>query len=329
MKDEKYFVYCDGILGVKTNMPDFKWVYGQVAPETTPYEYDKCVVKFEINIKKEKKLHNIAEYDSKFQSYYWNDKDNILSCRRKLFSKIPIGYNIKLDNDRVLVEIGRNYNALVKKRVMNLHGAYYLLSDLANVMLMQKGYITLYASAVAFSPMQKAVVCFAAPSTGKTLTATRLCEREGYSMIAEDVLISKGSELYSCPYTSSYRGKRSLLDSSGSIGRKRIVSNGAICACSHITDLVVLANGEEKARTDKQEVLRYVDILNGYLFNYCSSPIIKMLSYFDAEYNKDWYAEVKNQLEYLVDSSSYKIVYSKDPIEFSEKIHQMLVGEIK
>ena len=140
MKNEKYFVYCDGILGVKTNMPDFKWVYGQVAPETTQNEYDKCVVKFEINIKKEKKLHNIAEYDSKFQSYYWNDADKILSCRRSLLGKIRIGYNVKFESNRVIVEMGRNYHTFVKKRFMNLHDTYYLLSDLANVLLIQKGY---------------------------------------------------------------------------------------------------------------------------------------------------------------------------------------------
>ena len=329
MKDEKYFVYCDGILGVKTNIPDFKWVYGSVAPATTQDEYEKCVVKFEVNIKNEKKLCNIEDYDGKFQSYFWNATDKVLSCRRRLLGKILIGYNIRFEDDRVLVEMGRNYHVLIKKRVMNLHDTYYLLSDLANVVLMQKGFVTLYASAVEYAPMRKNVVCFGAPNTGKTLTATRLCELEGYSLIAEDVLISRGSELFACPYTSSYRAKRSFLDSTGAVGRKKVINTGVICRSANITDLVVLANGEKRTVTDKSEFLRLANVLNGYLFNYCSSPVVKILSYFDAEYSKDWYECVEKQMEALVNSSEHSIVYSKNAFEFSEQIHHMLVGEIK
>ena len=91
MKNEYYYVYCNGVLGVKTNIRNFRWIYGSVAPETILEEYEKCAVKFDICLKPEQELseHNC---DYSFQSYKWNDSEKIIGFRRSFLKKIKIGY---------------------------------------------------------------------------------------------------------------------------------------------------------------------------------------------------------------------------------------------
>lgn len=323
---ENCYVYCDGILGVKTNIPRFKWIYGSVAPSATRDEYESCDVKFEIDLMPESRLPNNAGDDS-FQSYSWNREQETISCRRTFLKNIQIGYNITLLNEhRVIAKIGRNYYKLVKNRVMNLHSAYYLLSDLANMLLLKSGYLTLYASAVHFSPQNKGIVCFAAPNTGKTLTAMKLCEKEGYRLIGEDVVIVKGRELHACPWTSSYRKEKSKVDTAGTFRRNNGLYIGQICEACEITDVVVLTAGKRNEASGQAEVLRLISILNGYLFHYYASPIVKILGYFDPRYAEEWDLYTQKLLKQFADSCTCHVVRAHDPLAYGELVHGLVIG---
>ena len=85
MKNENYYVYCEGILGIRTNIDDFKWVYGSSAPMVSYEEYDKCKVKFNIYIKSERQLNPVKSISKRFQSFIWNDEDETLYYRRNFF----------------------------------------------------------------------------------------------------------------------------------------------------------------------------------------------------------------------------------------------------
>lgn len=326
MKNEYCYEHCKGILGVKTNISNFKWVYGSIAPAVSTDAYEKCAVKFEIRIKRESELDAIGKYDGKFQSYFWNEQSHTVSFRRTFFGCIQIGYTIRIKDNLVIADIGSNYYRLVKKRVMNLHDAYYLLSDLANLILLKNGYLTLYAAGVHYSPLNKGIVCFAAPGTGKTETAMGLCEREGYSLSGEDIIITKDRQLYACPWTSSYRKKKSFLDSTGALSRvsKRVV--GKVCDACRVTDLATLAAGDKSIQDDKEELLRQITIFNGYLFHYYSSPIVKVLSYFDREYDGEWNLYAKGILKQLVDDSECHIIHTGDAMEFCDIVHRIVAG---
>ena len=172
MEKEFFYVFCSGILGVRTNIEGFSWIYGSAAPCSSLAAYETCAIKFDIRLVPEKELEqSTGENIQHFQAYVWNDRSHTLSCRRTLFGKIKLGYDLTIKENTVSAQIGKNYYRFVKHRVMNLHGVYYLLSDLANILLLKNGYLSLYASAVYNRVTERCLVSFAPPNTGKTYTA--------------------------------------------------------------------------------------------------------------------------------------------------------------
>lgn len=327
MRKVHYYVYCDGILGVKTDISNFKWIYGSTAPCTSRNEYNKCAVKFDVCIKPESLLRSNDGYTKRFQSFMWDCKNQTISYRRTFFKNVHIGYDIKINSNNVIAEIGENYYRFVKKRVMNLHDIYFLLSDLANLILLQSGFLTLYASAVHYAPLNKGIACFAAPSTGKTLTAVNLCKMFGYSMIGEDIIIARANQLHSCPWTASYRKKQSFFDSTGALNRTSKNVSHTICNICELTDMIVLSCEKEKIVSDKTETLRQICVLNGYLFQYYSSPIVKVLGYFEQSFCADWNAQANSIFQSLVNTTQCYILSSKNPHYFSTLVHNVISGD--
>ena len=325
MQKEYYYVYCQGVLGVKTNLCDFKWAYGSVAPSVSSSEYDKCVVKFDVAVKPEKHLNKQYACDRRFQAYSWDANKQTVTYNRKLFKKMDLGYRLQISDHSVNAEIGENYFKYVKSRVMNMHGVYYLLSDLANILLLKNGYLTLYASSVYMESFKKCLVSFAPPNTGKTCMASVLCERYGGALVGEDIVIFDGSKAHVCPWTNSYRKSgKSILDSSGSLGRKkRTVGNVATKACT-VTDLAVLSLGEKMIDTDKKRILREMSILNGYLFHYYSSPIVKIISYFHEEFDKPWAEYAMEFFETMVENCRCYKIQSEESVDFAEIFYEIV-----
>lgn len=206
-----------------------------------------------------------------------------------------IAYSISFGENEVYVVLGRSYANLVRYRFMNLHGACYLLSDLANIFLLKNGYVTLYCSAALHKESGRVVAMFAAPNTGKSYTVKRLCETGDYAQIAEDVaIVDKEGKIVGCPWTNSYRKsssqKRFQLDDGGTFARKtHYVSKNRIKSDDgRLSDLILLSRTQEKTETDKLEVRKRILILNKYLFSGYNSPIVNVLAFFNDEFNKDW-----------------------------------------
>lgn len=327
MKPEYYYVYCNGILGVKTNIQNFKWVYGSVAPAASAETYEKCAVKFHVCIKAEKDLDEIDSCSKKFQAFCWSQEHRTIYYRRAFLSKLKIGYNIRFKENVVEAQIGERYFKLVQNRTMNLHGIYYLLSDLANVLLLSRGYLTLYASAVCYEPDKRGVVCFAPPNTGKTVTATQLCEQFEYRLLGEDVVITDGKQLFSCPWTNSYRKKGSSLDSAGSFARENKSTTIKTCEHCDVTDLFVLSFGKENVSGDKDELLRQINILNGYLFQHFSSPIVKVLGYFDKRYSTSWNVCAEDLLRNMINHCNSHELQSEKAMDFYQSVHRAVSSE--
>ncbi len=324
MKNEYYYVYCQGILGVKTNISDFKWVYGSVAPSVSFDEYEKCIVKFEVYVKPEKELGDSNVCGQRFHSFLWDDGNRTLFYRRTLMSNLQIGYDISFVGNTVKAFIGKRYYKFIKNRTMNLHGTYYLLSDIANMMLLNNGFLTLYASAICYD--KRGVVCFAPPNTGKTITATKLCELSNCRLLGEDIIITDGQRLFACPWTSTYRKKAASFDSAGSFGRVSQSGNINMCDMCDLTDLIVLSLGKKTISNDKDELLRQICILNGYLFNYYSSPIVKVLGYFNKEYSKPWNELAETLLRDMTNNSNCCGIQSEKALDFWDIIHYTVLG---
>jgi len=325
MEKEYYYIYCDEILGVKTNIRDFKWIYGSVAPADCVSQYEKCVVKFDVRLKPEKKLNYVRAYDQRFQNYFWNHEHKTISCRRSLFGKFMIGYDINIVDNVVYAEVGEHYYNFVKNRMMNLHGLYYLLSDLANIILLKNGLLTLYASSAYFRPLKKCVVNFAPPNTGKSYTVTQLCNKYDYSFVGEDIIITDGKKVYSCPWTCSYRRKIKKCDNAGSLKRtyREMLDN---CKECELTDIAVLSLGEKYVSRDKKEMLKRITVLNGYLFNYYSSPIVKILGYFDEAFYMPW-NELSGAILYeMADKCNCFLINADRSSDFAIILHEVICG---
>lgn len=324
MNNVFYHIYCKNILGVKTNVSDFRWVYGSAAPCGSFDEYERCIVKIDLCVKPEKKLNLAVDGDGRFQAYTWNERTKTLSCRRSLFRFFKIGFNIRIVGNTVHAEIGQHYYKFVRGRIMNLHGIYYLLSDLANMLLLKNGFLSLYASGVFFSATNKGVVCFAPPNTGKTLSVTNLCSEQTCNLIGEDIVVVNRGQVHSCPWTASYRKNKPSIDSAGSFRRVGKVQINNVCDECKVTNLAVLSLEKERIIYDKEELLRRILILNGYLFNYYSSPVIKILGYFDTSFDIAWNERAKNILERLVSMCEGQIICSPNPLRFGSLIHEIV-----
>lgn len=321
-----YRVYCKGILGVKTNISGFSWVYGSAAPDVSEEEYDACVIKMTVWVVPEKKMPRPTACDRRFQAYTWDNSKHTISCRRTLMRTVDLGYDIQIDGNNINVVVGKNYYRLIKNRTMNLHGMYYLLADLANIMLLKNGYLTLYASAAFCESENRCAINFAPPNTGKTYTVTNLCSRGGYQLVSEDVAITDGTKVYSCPWTCSYRRTRSAADSAGSLGRVKEAMVGKFRDSCDMTDLVVLSRGKNKYHRNKEEILSQICILNGYLFQYYCSPIVKLLAYFCEEFRVPWNDFAEKMIEDMVTKAECAYIRCEDPADYAEMIHQKLMG---
>ena len=313
-----YYVYCKGILAVKTNLRDFKWIYGTSAPSSTEQEFNECKIQFVVTVGSEKTLESCSSSDRKFQACLWDNNKKKLYYHRKLFKLLDIGYNINIDGNKVEVNLGKNYLKYIKLRAMNLHSAYYLLSDIANVLLLKNGLVSLYSSAVYYKPKEKCVVCFAPPNTGKTLTATRLCENKNYQMVSEDVVITDGKNAFSCPYTNSYRKSGSSTDSAGSFDRVMLAGDKEFRDKCEITDFAVLSLGKNEISTDKSQIAKKICLLNGYLFDYYTSPILVWLAFFDSEFEIPWQTETQKIIENMTERLECRWIQAESPTEFSK-----------
>ena len=325
MKKEYYYVYCQGVLGVKTNLCDFKWIYGSVAPSVSSSEYDKCVVKFNVYVKPEKQLTKSYESDQRFQAYSWDKEKKTIVYNRTFFKKFDVGYRFQISDRMVDAEIGTNYFKYVKNRVMNMHGIYYLLSDLANILLLKNGFLTLYASAICMKSLQRCTVNFAPPNTGKTYMASVLCDRYGGILVGEDIVIFDGLKVRPCPWTNSYRNSgKSMLDSSGAMRRGTHTIECVATEAFTVTDVTVLSLGKRGIDTDKIRIMQEIAVLNGYLFHYYSTPIVKILSYFEEEYNRPWDEYAKAFLKSLVENCYCRKIQSEESVDFAEILYEMI-----
>lgn len=112
-------------------------------------------------------------------------------------------YSIEIIENDINVIVNKNYFKYIKYKFMNLHSLGYILTDLISGVLLANGYATLHCSAVNIG--QRSLMIFAPPSTGKTITAIKLCENENAKFISEDIAITDGENIYSVPWTSAFR----------------------------------------------------------------------------------------------------------------------------
>lgn len=322
MQELYYFVYAENILGVQTNDKNFKWIYGSYAPSANEGDFNKCLIRVILNVVSDKNIQRCSSVDCQFQCFSWDDRNKTLIFKRNVMGK-KLAYSISITGNIIHAQFGKTYYKYVKHRFMNLHSAYYILSDLANMLLIKNGYASLYCSAVCNRSLSNVTAFFAPPNTGKTITAIHLCKEFDYRLISEDVAITDGKSIWGCPWTNSVRPSKKRLsffgDSAGSLFRRKhsCSQNDKFISNVKLTDFVLLDKSAHNAMdVTSKDIVKRVTILNGYIFNYCCSPIIKIFAYFDSNYYTNWLSETEYIVKNLIESCCFCKISNRDALKF-------------
>lgn len=338
-----YFVYIDRILGVKTNGKEFAWSYGTVAPKSNEEEFNKCKIKIFVDIRKSNDVfdENLDQIQlGKYHYFNANPAESKVYYERNFFGNSKLRYSIEIKENDIYVIVGKNYMKYVKHRIMGLHSMSYILTDIVAGLLLKNGIATIHCSAVNMD--DRSVIIFAPPNTGKTLTSIRLCKNSGYKFISEDFALTDGKNVWSVPWTSTFRYyddiNESKLDTfinklTSVIPALELVSikknksidkylgSDNIKHFSKASDIVVLERGEHKVDLDKIGGFRKIINLNRYEFNYHKAPAIVVMDYFNHGFSpEEMYKREKEILCKLVEQCNYMCISETNALNYSEVI---------
>jgi len=141
------------------------------------------------------------ELEIKHHYYYVGVGNDSIYCERN----IGFGATVRLLISQLYTEptISANelYYRLVRSQLGVLLPPGRHLLDVATVALLRAGLLPLHCAAV--SREGQCLLIFAPPDTGKTFTALAL-RNQGFSILSEDMAITDGKTVWSCPFTGTF-----------------------------------------------------------------------------------------------------------------------------
>lgn len=306
-----HFVYIKDLLAVKTNLDKFSWSYGTGTEKAEQEDFDRCNVRVYVNVVPDREVP--VPSGDKF-SFFTVDKDTVY-YRRRFFGAVDLCYSLRIDGNCIYMTCGRNYRQIVRGRVMNMHSLGYILSDVAEAVLLQNGLCTMYCSGVSLE--EKAVCIFGAPNTGKTLTGILLCNKYGGKLVSEDFAVTDGETLWGAPFTNTRRNYDGV---EGATGRTQIEDNPV-----KISDIVVIQKGRSLISHEK-DIIK-VKSLNRYGLGYSRAPSLVALGYYNHLFDTYKLEEKEKEiLESLVNNHGFLTVGTESTPDFAGKIIDNLKG---
>ncbi len=336
---EHYFVASPTVLGINTNIPDFKWSFGIHMPPCSAEEFGACALRLKLEVVSSREFTrngSLPDAESVGKYHYFRavpGKDSIAYERPFLFSSQLLLEVSGLISGEPHIRTNRSYYKYVCHRFMNLHSVSYIMTDITTLSLLRKGYVALHCSA--FKLGERTVAVFAPPNTGKTLTAMMSCMKHGADFLAEDLAISDGSVLYPVPWTSTFRyystverGTAARISNALTkllpiiellpAGKRNPVTNyidaSKIAPPSRITDVVILERGEEEiVRFSPQDALGKLINLNRFEFWYQKSPLITAYEYFNPGLDVAGAVEIERRLLLSLAENAQQVVIVRAP----------------
>lgn len=309
---EKYFVASKNVLGLCANVDSPKWSFGINTPETGREEYDDCILRMRLNVGPVERFsgndHSSDPNMGKYHYFSGVPEEDTLYYQRSFL----LGSELQIEVDGLLtdepcVNVNSNYYRYITHRFMNLHSIGYILTDIAALLLLRRGFAPIHCSA--FRKGDATVAVFAPPNTGKTLTTMMACMDHDADFLAEDIAITDGKMLYSVPWTSTFRYYSNVDDSLVSRTMNKLtrvfpplellpvskpkpinefVEDRRIADSAKITHVVVLERGQEAVTSeDRDEIAWKIINLNRYEFCYTKSPLITAYEFFNPSLNID------------------------------------------
>ncbi len=340
---QHYFVACPGVLGVRTNIKDFKWSFGTVMPEASREEFEACDVRLRVEVEKNLQPpspeHRIGKY------HYWSGSSgNDAIYYDRAFC---LGARLRLEATGLLgpepvIRVNKTYHRYISHRFMNLHSLGYILTDLASLLLLRRGFAPLHCSAFKYGGAT--VVIAAPPNTGKTLTSVTACMEHQADYIAEDLAMTDGKDIFSIPWTSTFRYYKQIDQSLGARLRDRAtkiapplelwtasrpkpiteyIDPEKVVSRSPVTHVVMLERGEQRVQSvGIDEAFRKVRNLNRYEFNYHKAPLVVAHEFFNPELDIEGACQAEDSiLRQLMQSVEHRLVVrSMEPTRYASMI---------
>lgn len=337
-----FFVLAEGVLGLHTNAEHFKWSYGIDAPPAKQKAYDQCAVRLELHVGD---VAGIAPENDlgRYHYFYGAPGTDILYYQRPFL----LNTRLQLKAERLLsarpcVSVNKTYYRFITHRFMNLHSVGYILTDVASLLLLRRGYAPLHCSA--FRRGGATVVIFAPPNIGKTLSTMMACLEYGAEFLAEDFAITDGKTVFSVPWTSTFRyysrvdsgywprlanaltQKIPVLELLPLVKVKPVnayIDEKQMLARSDVTHVVILERGETSIqRVSPDEAFRKIANLNRYEFNYRKAPLIVAYEFFNPSLNIEAACQTeRNILKGLINNArELLVVRTPDATEYASLI---------
>ena len=274
-----YFIASKNILGVKTNIKNFTWSFGTEMPQATKEEYDNCAVKINVvleNFNEDDQLKEMGRY------HYFNGnpgEDKIYYTRKLALNQKMRLKAENLMSDEAKITVNKAYYKFITHRIMNLHSVHYIVTDLAALLLLKKGYAPIHCSA--FEKDGKTIAIFAPPDTGKTLSATTACMEYGAQFIAEDLAITDGHNIYAVPWTNSFCHYSKNNDKKGEESSSTNVKKKGLMI-AEVTHIAILEKGvDEVVPLPESMAVSKLMNLNRYEFNFLRAPLLIAYEFFN------------------------------------------------
>ena len=339
-KEIRYTVPCKGILGLKTNIRDFRWSFGQNVPEASLDEYNNCVVQLTFMVEPTNRFSEVRQ--GKYHYFTAEPNEQSVFYRRPFLLGSEICLKaLDLTGQNPQIWMNKTYYRFVHFRFMNLHSANFVMTDVATLLLLKKQLAPIHCSA--FKTGDRTVILFAPSNTGKTLSTMTACIELGADFVAEDLAISDGQSVFSLPWTSTFRyyGK---VDARLLARLRRKVMRALpmvdllptndksitdylpmerICHSSAVTHLVILERGPKQVESvDRQTAFQKIQNLNRAEFNYQRGLINNAYEYFNPTLDIIAAYETEKALLYhLVNNvQDCLIVRNDDPVDYASLV---------
>ncbi len=322
LSEFKCYENIPGIIGIKTNVKDFFWGFGECKSDVPEENFERCKIKVRLEVRPDKRVFegaNLSEYNSHFRHFKAAPEKSSVIFSQTIKHTVQLKYVLTVDGNTVNMVVGKSYLRLVKTKLMYIHPVAFILFDVVSLLLLKNGLTTLYCSAV-YLPNGKSVVFSAPPNTGKSLCALKLRKDFGAEIVAEDMAATDGVSLWGAPNTNLYRdyNDKSLMD----------FDSSKFCSKLNSVDyLTILQKGGTDCKTESADFLKKLILINRYSLGYYYSPCVRVLCFYNKNMSIDNAQRTEEAiLKKLTENAVCGTLSNPNPMEFSTQTMSLIDG---
>lgn len=317
------YVHVPGIIGIRTNIPGFRWGFGECSVPVSEDAFDSCRVKVYLEARRDCAVFSetdISSYAGFFRDFRAKPQEKNVAFEKRI-GPVFLRFLLSVQNNCVKVIVGRSYLRLIRVKLMYIHPIAYVLFDVVSILLLQQNLTTLYGSAVCLHDGRTAF-CAAPPNTGKSLTVLQLQQKHDAHIIAEDMAVTNGESIWGAPYTGLYRDYH---DKALEMIRKNQEMN---TFAQSINAVLILQKGVLDREMQAGNFLHQLLLINRYSLGYYYSPCVRVLDYYNQDFDVMAAQAAEEQiLGRMVNNARTAIIERKNSLDFAEYIHVFTIGE--